>query len=44
MGGGNYLEGRISHMAVLRSKVKCEMCGEASGVRSCRARGGSEWE
>lgn len=37
MGGGNYLEGRIRHMAVLRSKVKCEMCGEASGVRTCRA-------
>lgn len=37
MRGKNYLEGCISRMAVLRSKVKCEVCGEVSGVGSCRA-------
>lgn len=37
MRGKNYLEGHISHMAVLRSELKCEVCGEASGVGSCRA-------
>lgn len=37
MGGiTNYLEGCMSH-TVLKSKVKCEVRGEASRVRICRA-------
>lgn len=43
-GRDNYLEGCITHMDVLRLKIKCEVCQDMSGVRGCRARSGSEWE